>query len=75
MRIFRQGQMLKPAIEEKAEERMKAGKADPYQKSGKGSQPIHTDKEIAKIAGVSHDTVRKVESIELEATGFFYNAF
>jgi len=56
--------LLKPAIEEKAEERMKAGKADPGKKSAQGK----TREEIAKLAGVSHDTVRKVETIEQKAT-------
>jgi len=62
-------------IEEEAEERMKAGKADPVKKSRQGPEPIihiggHTYREgrtgelIASIAGVSADTVRKVEIIE-----------
>lgn len=51
---------LKPVIAEKAKERMLSGKADPGQKSGQGK----TDKELAKVAGVSHDTIHKVEVIE-----------
>jgi hypothetical protein len=35
-------------------------------KSTKG--PIHTRKQVAEAAGVSEDTVRKVEIIEQEAT-------
>lgn len=56
--------LLKPAIEEKAEERMKAGKADPVKKSAQGK----TREKIAKAAGVSHDTVSKVNTIEAEAS-------
>jgi anti-sigma28 factor (negative regulator of flagellin synthesis) len=56
--------LLKPVIEEKAEKRMKVGKADPTQKSAEGE----TREEIARIAGVSHDTIRKSEIIEKEAT-------
>ena len=33
----------------------------PFQKSGKA---VHTDKELAKLAGVSHDTIFKVNKIE-----------
>ena len=33
-----------------------------YQKSDKAE--IDTKKELAKVAGVSHDTIRKVETIE-----------
>ena len=51
---------LKPVIAEKAKERMLSGKADPSQKSGQGK----TDKELAKVAGVSHDTIHKVEAIQ-----------
>jgi len=56
--------LLKPTIEEKAKERMVAGKKDPTKKSAEGE----TRQEVAKLAGVSHDTVRKVEIIEKEAT-------
>ena len=51
---------LKPVIAEKAKERMLSGKANPSQKSGQGK----TDKELAKVAGVSHDTIHKVEAIQ-----------
>lgn len=54
---------LKPLIAEKAEKRMKAGKADPVQKSAQGK----TREELAKVAGVSHDTIHKVETIETKA--------
>jgi len=50
---------LKPLLAEEAEKRMKAGKADPTQKSAGGE----VRDEIAKAAQVSHDTVSKVEKI------------
>lgn len=55
---------LKPLLEQRAKERMVAGKAiesDPTQKSAEGSG--ETREAIAKVAGVSRDTVRKVETI------------
>ena len=54
---------LKPIYEEKAMARMNAGVANPEQKSEQGK----TIKKLAKIAGVSHDTISKVEKIEKEA--------
>jgi hypothetical protein len=51
----------KPMVEARAKARMVAGQADPRQNSDEG--PIRTDEWIAKIAGVSRDTVRKVEKI------------
>ena len=56
---------LKPLITEKAKSNMSSG--------GKGSQKsvnlkIDTQKELAKIADVSHDTIAKVEKIEKSAT-------
>lgn len=55
---------LKPLLEKCAHARMVAGCAptvDPAQKSAQGSGK--TRDELAKRAGVSHDTVRKVEKI------------
>lgn len=40
-------------------------------KGGQGCQisdKVDTKKELAKVAGVSHDTIHKVEKIEAEAT-------
>lgn len=54
---------LKPVIAERAAERMLAGKSDPTQKSAQGE----TRDNIASIAGVSHDTIAKVEKIENQA--------
>lgn len=54
---------LKPVIAERAEKRMLSGKNDPMQKSAQGT----TRDEIASVAGISHDTIAKVEKIEAEA--------
>lgn len=54
---------LKPMIAAKARGRMLSGKADPTQKSAEGE----TREELATIAGISHDTIHKVEVIEKEA--------
>ena len=51
---------LKETIAEKAKERM----FDPMQNFAQGT----TRGEIANIAGVSHETIRKVEKIEEKAT-------
>lgn len=52
---------LKPIIVEQAKEKQATHTEQGYQKSDK---PITTGKELAKIAGVSHDTIHKVEAIE-----------
>ena len=59
---------LKPVIAEKAKEKQHSG-INQYthslpQNSAKPSIPIETRDEIAKAAGVSHDTIAKVEKIE-----------
>ena len=64
---------LKPIIQEKAKEKQlstqnnDSGRAV-FQKSGKQESPTHTDKELAKLAGVSHDTIYKAEIIKNEGT-------
>lgn len=59
---------LKPVIAEKAKSNIlavqKNDSASAYQKSEK---QINTAKELAKAAGVSHDTIAKVEKIEAKA--------
>jgi N6-adenosine-specific RNA methylase IME4 len=56
---------LKDIIAAKAKERMLSGKKiDPSQNFGQG----RTDKELAKIAGISHDTIHKIEVIDREGT-------
>ena len=49
---------LKPIIAAEAEKRMLAGKADPVQISAQGETGKTRD-ELAKVAGVSHDTIQK----------------
>lgn len=56
---------LKPIIAEKAKEQQ-GTRTDICQKSDKSS--VDTKKELAKVAGVSHDTIAKVEKIERQAT-------
>ena len=56
---------LKPVLAEKAKENQ-GTRNDICQKSDKSC--IDTKKEIAKAAGVSHDTIAKVEKIETKAT-------
>ena len=59
---------LKPIVQEKAKERQatSTGGSTPQllQKSAKAEDPIHTREELAKLAGVSRDTIRKVELIK-----------
>ncbi len=52
---------LKPSIEAAAKEKQKESGGAVPQKSAKA--PIDTRKEVAKAAGVSHDTIRKAEHI------------
>lgn len=56
---------LKPLIQEKAKKKQASHTEQGYQKSDKAE---HTVKELAKAAGVSHDTIHKVEKIEAEAS-------
>lgn len=55
---------LKPVIAEKAKENQANHTEQGYQKSDK---PVTTAKELAKVAGVSHDTIHKVEVIKEKA--------
>jgi hypothetical protein len=57
---------LKPVIAAKAKEKQIASGGAVVQKSDE--PPIRTNKEIAKLANVSHDTIAKVEKIEQAAT-------
>lgn len=55
---------MKPLIAERAKEKEHERKTT-SQKSDKSSFPeIDTKKELATLAGVSHDTIHKVETIE-----------
>ena len=62
---------MKPVIAERAKEKQYSG-VNQYteslpQKSAEPSNPIETRQELAKVAGVSHDTIAKVEVIENKA--------
>lgn len=63
---------LKPMFEEKAKENLSlAGKSyspkEGFQKSEKVATVVNSTKELAKVAGVSHDTIAKVQKIEQKA--------
>lgn len=67
---------LKPVIAEKAKEQQKQSGGDRksaeyqesvMQKSAEPISPVTTRQELAKVAGVSHDTIAKVEKIEQKA--------
>ena len=55
---------LKPVVAEKAKEQQLRKPADFVSQNSVKQKPIDTQKEIAKAAGVSHDTIAKVEKIE-----------
>ena len=55
---------LKPVIAEKAKQKQATHTEQGYQNSDKA---VHTTKELAKAAGVSHDTIHKVEKIQQKA--------
>jgi hypothetical protein len=62
--------LLEPLIAKKAKENQIAGGGDQksgHQKSDKPIRPVETIKEIAKIAGVSHDTIHKAKIVSAEA--------
>ena len=60
---------LKPVIAEKAKENLVTHTECGYQGCQKSDKAeIDTKKELAKVAGVSHDTIAKVEKIEQKAT-------
>jgi N6-adenosine-specific RNA methylase IME4 len=66
---------LKPVFEEKAKENLRVAAETtnnklydtPCQKSDKPLKEVDTKKELSKIAGVSHDTIAKVQKIEEKA--------
>jgi len=67
---WQRGQMaieLKAIFSAKARENQ-GRRTDICQNSDKSIQPIDTKKELAKIAGVSHDTIARVEKIRSEGT-------
>lgn len=61
--LFDRGELalkLKPILAKEAKKNQANHSAQGYQKSDK---PVNTTKELAKSAGVSHDTIHKVETI------------
>lgn len=63
---------MKPIIKAKADANLVASGGNKksesgFQKSDNPITPVHTDKEVAKLAEISHDTIRKIEKIA--ATG------
>ena len=59
---------LKPIIAEKAkEQQLSTLKQNTVSQISVERKPIDTQKELAKVAGVSHDTIHKVEKIEANA--------
>lgn len=59
---------LKPVIAEKAKENLVTHTSNGYQGCQKSDKAeIDTKQELAKVAGVSHDTIAKVERIEEDA--------
>lgn len=59
---------IKPVIAKKAKENLSTHTANGYQGCQNSDKaPIDTKKEVAKLAGVSHDTIAKVETIEQQA--------
>lgn len=59
---------FEPLIASASEKRMLAGKAiNPMQNSAQGQEKGTTRKQIAEIAGVSHDTIKKVKKLNESA--------
>lgn len=58
---------LKPRIEAKAKENLIAGAEMTNTGLQKSVKAVNTQKEIAKIVGVSHDTIAKLEKIDTQA--------
>lgn len=58
---------LKPMIAEKAKGQQIRKSADFVSQKSVEQKPIDTQKELARAAGVSHDTIHKVETIEAKA--------
>lgn len=59
---------LKPVIAAKAKKNLVAGAEMTNTGLQKSVKAVNTQKEIAKVAGVSHDTIAKVEKIEQAVT-------
>ncbi len=57
-------QQQKPVIAEKAKEKLATHTETGYQGLQNSAKAVDTRQELAKVAGVSHDTIAKVERIE-----------
>lgn len=64
---------LKPIIAEKAEQNLHLSQGQGVKGSQNSVKVIDTQKELAKVAGVSHDTIAKVEKIEQTAPEIIRN--
>ena len=58
---------LKPIIQAEAKEHEKAGGGSGVSGRQKSDNPVDTKKEVAKLADISHDTLKKIEVLETEA--------
>ena len=59
---------LKPLIAEKAKENLATHTKDGYkQPSQNSANPVDTRQELAKLSGVSHDTISRIEKIAAKA--------
>ena len=58
---------MKPIIEARAKENLSAGAAMTNTGLQISVKAVNTQEELAKLAGVSHDTIAKIEKIEREA--------
>jgi phage N-6-adenine-methyltransferase len=58
---------LKPLITEKAKQNLVTHTETGYQGLQNSAKAVDTRQELAKVAGVSHDTIAKVERIEADA--------
>ena len=58
---------IKPVIAKKAKEKQIRKPAESVLQKSAEQKPIDTRQELAKLAGVSHDTIAKVETIEQQA--------
>lgn len=62
--------ILEPIIQAKAKENQKLseGRGEKGLPKSDNLNPIHTNQELAKVAGVSHDTIDKTEKILTKGT-------
>ena len=61
---------LKPVVEKKAEARKLSTLKQNVSDTQKSAERIETRDELAAMAGISHDTLKRAEVIKFEASGF-----